>query len=395
MARRVLRILPYKGNRDYQYYLDGLKVNGKRRRLFFTSEAEAKEELKKWDKRVRKEGEDALAISQELRILAARCAKRLEPFQKSIWDATEFYIEHLERMRGSVPVTVLFNDYLETKQRAKLSEKYLANIKQRLRRFVADFSDRAIKTLKVREIEGWLHGLDLSPQTVNNFRAIIGAFFEYAVRRELVEKNPVTAVEKIKVVDAAPEIFTPEQLARLLNTAPAELLPALAIQAFAGLRTSELLRLDWGEVHQGRGFITVSAKKAKTAKRRLIPIAPNLAEWLRPYASMTGPLWEKGFRSYHVAIRNLAAAIGLVRWPNNGLRHSFASYHLAKHQNAPQLALEMGHSTPRKVFDNYREVVAPEEAERYWIIRPNAVVDNADQFSTASLSRSSEVLKSD
>ena len=122
MARRLLRILPYKGNRGYQYYLDGLKVNGKRRRLFFTSEAEAKEELKKWDKRVRKEGEDALGISPELRVLAAKCAKRLEPFEKSIWDATEFYIEHLERMRGSVPVTVLFADYLATKQRAKLSE---------------------------------------------------------------------------------------------------------------------------------------------------------------------------------------------------------------------------------------------------------------------------------
>jgi hypothetical protein len=34
--------------------------------------------------------------------------------------------------------------------------------------------------------------------------------------------------------------------------APAELLPALAIQAFAGLRTSELLRLDWGELDQSR-----------------------------------------------------------------------------------------------------------------------------------------------
>jgi len=376
VARRTLRILPYKGNRDYHYYLDGLKVNGKRKRLFFTTEGEAKEELRKWDKRVRKEGEDALAISQELRILAAKCAKRLEPFEKSIWDATEFYIEHLERMRGSVPVTVLFTDYLGIKQRANLTEKHLADIKQRLGRFVADFSDRAIKSLTIPEIEDWLHGLELSPQTINNFRAIIGAFFEYAVRRELVEKNPVTAIDKIKVVDAAPEIFTPEQLARLLNAAPAELLPAIAIQAFSGLRTAELLRLVWGEVDQTRGFITVSAKKAKTAKRRLIPIAPNLAEWLRPYASMTGPLWEKGFRAYHVAIRNLAAETGLARWPNNGLRHSFASYHLAKHQSAPQLALEMGHSTPRMVFDNYREVVAPEEAEKYWIIRPNAIADN-------------------
>jgi hypothetical protein len=141
-----LRILPYTGNRGYHYYLDWLKVNGKRKRLFFTSEAEAKEELKKWDKRVRKEGEDALAISQELRILAAKCAKRLGPFGKSIWDATEFYAEHLERMRGSVPVSVLFADYLQTKQRAKLSEKHLEDIKQRLGRFVADFADRSIKT---------------------------------------------------------------------------------------------------------------------------------------------------------------------------------------------------------------------------------------------------------
>jgi hypothetical protein len=67
MARRTLRILPYKGNRGYHYYLDGLKVNGKRKRLFFTTEAEAKEELKKWEKRVRKVGEEALAISQEKR----------------------------------------------------------------------------------------------------------------------------------------------------------------------------------------------------------------------------------------------------------------------------------------------------------------------------------------
>ena len=47
-------------------------------------------------------------------------------------------------------MTVLFADYLATRQRAKLSEKHLADIKQRLGRFVADFSDRAIKTRTVR-----------------------------------------------------------------------------------------------------------------------------------------------------------------------------------------------------------------------------------------------------
>ena len=65
----------------------------------------------------------------------------------------------------------------------------------------------------------------------------------------------------------------------------------------------------------------------------------------------------KGFRAYRVAIRNVAAETKLARWPNNGLRHSFASYHLAKHQNAPQLALEMGHSTPRMIFEIYSETL--------------------------------------
>ena len=117
-------------------------------------------------------------------------------------------------------------------------------------------------------------------------------------------------------------------------------------------------------------LINVSASKSKTAKRRLIQIAPNLAEWLRPYTGRSGKIFPYSHRWYHLSVDLLRKAIGLTEWPNNGFRHSFASYHLAKHQNAPQLALEMGHTTPRRIFDNYREVVTPEEAERYWNVRP-------------------------
>jgi Phage integrase family len=93
------------------------------------------------------------------------------------------------------------------------------------------------------------------------------------------------------------------------------LLPVLAIQASAGLRTEETMRLDWSEVDQVRGYITVSAKKAKTARRRLIPIANNLAQWLRPYAGMSGLAWPKGGRFYHKAINRLRSAIGMTHFP--------------------------------------------------------------------------------
>jgi integrase len=56
----------------------------------------------------------------------------------------------------------------------------------------------------------------------------------------------------------------------------------------------------------------------------------------------------------------------LISWPHNALRHSFASYHLAKFQNASALALEMGHANSSLIFAHYRELVLPKTAEAYW-----------------------------
>jgi integrase len=114
----------------------------------------------------------------------------------------------------------------------------------------------------------------------------------------------------------------------------------------------------------------VSAKKAKTARRRLIPIASNLAQYLRPYAGISGPVWPQGGRVYHKAIKQLRSAIGMTYWPQNALRHSFASYHLAKHCNASELMLYMGHTSTKQIFEAYRELVLPQAAETYWKIAP-------------------------
>jgi integrase len=48
--------------------------------------------------------------------------------------------------------------------------------------------------------------------------------------------------------------------------------------AFAGLRTAELLRLNWKDVELTRGYIHVSAANSKTAQRRLVTLVPNLVK---------------------------------------------------------------------------------------------------------------------
>jgi integrase len=140
--------------------------------------------------------------------------------------------------------------------------------------------------------------------------------------------------------------------------------PFLAIGAFAGLRTAELHRLDWSEIDLDRGFITVAASKAKTRRRRLVPISKNLKLWLKPLRKKSGPV------CVHVCAQHAAKTkCEGFAWAKNGLRHSFISYRLAILHDTARVALEAGNS-PQVIFSSYRELVTPKAAKAWFGIRP-------------------------
>ena len=58
-----------------------------------------------------------------------------------------------------------------------------------------------------------------------------------------------------------------------------------------------------------------------------------------------------------------------MEWKQNALRHSYISYRVAQTQNVAQVSLEAG-NTPQIVFSNYRELVRPVEAEKWFGIVP-------------------------
>ena len=203
--------------------------------------------------------------------------------------------------------------------------------------------------------------------------------FSYAERRRVIDSNPVLRTAQPKLVDKPPEIFSVDELAALLHAALSnapDAVPMLAIGAFAGVKEAEIKRLNWSEVDQRRGHIEIKSSKAKSARRRIIEMQPNLRDWLRPYAGMTGAVVPVNARKKLDAIRKDA---GWARWPKNGLRHSFASYRLAATHDAPRVASELGHTSPKMLYSTYRELVLPEEAQRYWKIAPA----NADEKTLA------------
>jgi integrase len=94
---------------------------------------------------------------------------------------------------------------------------------------------------------------------------------------------------------------------------------------------------------------------------------PNLLEWLKPYRKAHGMICPSGLRKRLEADRQTA---GFTSWPTNALRHSFASYHLARFRNAKDLALEMGHARSDTLFRFYHQRVRKAEAVRFWKIVP-------------------------
>jgi integrase len=369
MRKPTISVKPYPHSLKHKFILD-LRAFG-RGRKFFKTRADAEAEALRQRTLLERHSREAVGMSQRemSEIMAAK--QELAGYGKTITDAAAFLVDHLERiLRCKITVSELADELLQVKHKDGMSHAYLRDLRYRLGRFSRDFGDRFIAGVTVEEIDHWLRSLPGSPKGRSNYRANVGVLFGHAVRRRMIDSNPVTHTARPKLVDNPPEIFTVNELRSLLEAAQQgapDVLPMLAIGAFAGLRDAEIRRLDWSEVDLARGHIEIKAAKAKSARRRIIPIQPNLTAWLRPYARTHGSIIPKGVRGKLDQVRKAA---GLLKWPNNGLRHSFASYRLAAIHDAPRVSAELGHTNPQMLYSTYREVVRPEEAERYWKIEP-------------------------
>jgi integrase len=374
-----LKVLPYRHHPKYKFVLD-LRAFGKGRK-FFKTRTEANAERLRQVTLLQRHSRQAIGLSQRELSEFITAREQLAKYGENIRDAVEFRVNHLERVRRhGITVAQLTNEIVEAKRRDGRSEVYLRDLRYRLNKFVQDFGHRPVAGITVDELDNWLRALPYSPQSRTNYRTIIGLLFSYAESRGIVERNPILRTAKPKLIDKPPEIFAVDELRSLLEAAQRiqpMVLPMLAIGAFAGLREAEVQRLDWSEVDLARAHIEVTAAKAKTARRRIVEIQPNLAAWLRPYAMTKGHIVPVGARRKLERVRKAAR---LTRWPKNGLRHSFASYRLAAIHNAPQVAAELGHTSPLLLYNTYRELVRPDEAERYWRIAPTAEMQNVVAF---------------
>ena len=368
MRRRKIKVRKYTDrNRPHLKFVVNHREAGKRKRSFFETEAQAKSFAAFKNAELHRNGVEHAEFPTSLRVMAQDAVQKLKPFGKTIEEATDFFVAHLKASEKSCTATQLVRELLAAKKSDGAGERHLRDIRCRLGVFADKFDGQPVAMITSAEIDDFLRSIPFSALTRNHYRRLVVLAFNFAVRAGYATANPAMGAAKAKVVGKAPGILTITETARLLEAASPNILPCLAVGAFAGLRRAEIERLDWSEIDFESGLIEVKAEKSKTAQRRFVTMQPNLREWLLSVRKHRGPITPDDFNELFVEAREAA---GIKEWPENALRHSFASYHLAHFKNAASTALELGHHDSRVTFAHYRELVRPKEAARYWNIKP-------------------------
>jgi integrase len=378
MARYSISIKPYKSalRPHLKWVLNVWHPSGKRERLFFATKTEAEREKDLKRVEVENIGLRALDISDRLRQEALDAQEMLNPYQVTI---REVVLEYVKR-RGAQSAIIddLAQGYIASRSKNECSKRHLTSLRCLYKRFTDAFTGQRACDIGPEAIEAWFDGLRVSPITVNSYRTLLHALFGYAVKKRLCPENPVSFIDRRTVKGGKVEILTPLQLRDLLDASSGDVLATVAIGAFAGIRPEEIARLTWEEIDLEEGLINVLAAKSKTAKERYVKILPVLSSWLLPLVGRGG-IQQPNFRRRFEEAKSKAGFLtregagkgsGLVEWPHDGLRHSFASYHLAQFQDAPALALQLGHESTSLIFSNYRHRVKPRDAEEYFGLRP-------------------------
>jgi integrase len=289
----------------------------------------------------------------------------------AISEAIRFYQANRSDLRAVKSIDQVAAEFIESRRASGVSTIYVQHCTHHLNRFT-DKVKGNISEVTVAQINQYLTGLKrLGPVSKNGIRRNIVTMFGFAKRQGYLHPDRKTAAEQsesFKEPETEIQIFTPEEMEKILLVAHARILPLIAIGAFAGIRSAEIRRLDWEDIKWDRGHIEIAGRKAKTAARRLVPLPENLKAWLAPWREATGPIITMSDPSGALSDVAIKARIS-GGWRQNALRHSFISYRVAETGDVARTALEAGNS-PKMIFRHYREVVDGEAAKAWFSITP-------------------------
>ncbi|MBE6435814.1 MAG: hypothetical protein E7030_06375 [Akkermansiaceae bacterium] len=144
-------------------------------------------------------------------------------------------------------------------------------------------------------------------------------------------------------------------------------LAAIGLMLYAGIRPHEVTKIKWAQIDLERRHIYLLPEHSKTGGARRTTIYNPLFQILKkcnydPDKAICPRNWLKHWRE----IRRNAGWGQNKPWPQDALRHTFASYHLEQFKNFEQLQYELGHRNSNLLRTRYVDATDVKNAAEFW-----------------------------
>lgn len=306
-----------------------------------------------------------------IKVWSAQCAV----FGKTLDQAFEIALGVFQReqtvkespyMAELLSVWVL--DKIENKLKP-LRPRTIKTIRNMADLFKLDFGMTRMKEIDQKRVESYLNGKDVSNQTRKNICNYLGQFFNWSMLKNYHDTNPAEKIE-VHVENGVPEFFTVLQCEELMKAAATvenqNMTAYFALCLFAGIRPDECERMTWEKnIKMDSKEIYLQAAITKTKKDRLFTMSDNLYNWLN-FCQENKPLVpESNIKNHRVKVCKGTN----FEWIQDGMRHTFATFHYAKFKSLEELRHIMGNS-PSIIERFYKGTIPAAEVEKFWQIRP-------------------------
>lgn len=186
-----------------------------------------------------------------------------------------------------------------------------------------------------------------APSTVRQDLAALSDCLKWAVKLKYLRANPAREVERpslpVKQDDPA-AYLTPQQFGDLIAVAKRDR-PLYKFAVWTGLRITELLILEWGDIRDG----VVVVRRGKGRKQRIVPLLPPALDALKEVPRrLNDPRIFWWMRDRHTTLRRFQRRLawaGLPSFRFHDLRHTFGAYAAQAGVDLEVIAAAMGHTS--------------------------------------------------
>ena len=261
-------------------------------------------------------------------------------------------------------VSKAFDDYLQSSRKTCANStwrNYKSAIEFHLK---PTFGHLRLVDVSATEIRKWISTLEISNKRINNVLIPLRTIMNDAHADGLIDRNPVTRISNLSVKFEEPQPFTTTEITEIYKALPQQGKNFVQFALWTGLRTSELIALEWSDIDWIKGFIRVrrasvnkitKVPKTKSGERdvKILPPALEALTSQKQFSFLAGSRifnnprtntpWETDGQIRKTMWQPALKKAGVLYRIPYQLRHTYASTLLTAGENPMWVAQQMGH----------------------------------------------------